>query len=51
MKNYVLYNPLAGNGKGEKSITSLEIEKGEAVFLDVTQITDFKEFFKEVFKE
>lgn len=46
MKNYVLYNPLAGNGKGEKSITSLEIEKGEAVFLDVTKITDFEEFFK-----
>ena len=48
MKNYVLYNPLAGNGKGEKSINSVEIEKGDAVFLDVTDIKDFKAFFKNI---
>lgn len=46
MKNYVLYNPLAGNGKGEKSIDLIEIEKDKAVFLDVTKITDFEDFFK-----
>lgn len=45
MKNYILYNPLAGNGRGEKSVNSLDI-KGDAVFLDVTEITDFKAFFE-----
>ena len=51
MKNYVLYNPLAGNGRGEKSINSVEIEKGEAVFLDVTDITDFESFFSGLDRE
>ena len=44
MKNYVLFNPLAGNGRGEKSVNSVELQKGEAVFLDMTEITDYKAF-------
>ena len=44
MKNYVLFNPLAGNGRGEKSVNSVEIQKDEAVFLDMTEITDYKAF-------
>lgn len=44
MKNYVLFNPLAGNGRGEKSVDSVELQKGEAVFLDMTEITDYKTF-------
>ncbi len=45
MKNYVLYNPLAGNGRGEKSVDSIEIKEGKAVFLDMTEIADYKGFF------
>lgn len=51
MKNYVLYNPLAGNGRGEKSVNSVDIKEGEAVFLDMTEISDYKDFFKNISDE
>lgn len=44
MKNYVLYNPLSGNGKAEKSIATIELEAGETVFLDITEISDYGRF-------
>lgn len=51
MKNYVLYNPLAGNGRGEKCVEAVEIPDGEAVFLDITEIADCKEFLKGLEKQ
>lgn len=43
---YVLYNPLAGNNKGEERVKPLKesYKTDEAEFLDITKITDFKEF-------
>jgi len=46
MKNYILFNPLAGNGKGKKCIDTFQLEKTEAIFLDITEISDYKTFFE-----
>ncbi len=48
MKNFVLFNPLAGNGRGEKSVNSVDLKNGEAVFLNMTEITDYKGFFADI---
>ena len=49
MKYYILYNPLAGNGKAEEKISALSgMFDAELVNKDVTSISDYKEFFSEV---
>jgi len=46
MKNYVLYNPLSCNGKGEESARRLEelVRDRELVFTDTTAIEDLSSF-------
>ena len=51
MKNYVLYNPLSGNGRGEKSVNYVKLPEGDAVFLDVTEISDYSKFFDNLEKD
>lgn len=48
MKNYILYNSLAGNGKGESLSHSIELKNGENIFLDLTKIEDYKNFFENI---
>ena len=48
MINYILYNPLAGNGKGEKCIDSISIPDGKSVFIDMTQNLDYKSLFSKI---
>ena len=48
MKNYILYNSLAGNGKGETIANNIELENGENVFLDLTKIEDYNDFFRNI---
>lgn len=49
MKYYVLYNPFAGDGKAEEKISALsDYFDAELVNKDVTQISDYKEFFEGV---
>lgn len=48
MKNYILYNPLSGNGDGKNLADKIELEKGENVFLDLTEINDYETFFKNI---
>ncbi len=44
MKNYLLYNPYAGCGKGEEAAKALAATlEGETVLTDLTSITDYKE--------
>lgn len=52
MKYYVLYNPLAGDGKAEEKIAFLSgIYDAEIINKDVTKIKDYKEFFSSVNKD
>ncbi|MBR2723864.1 MAG: diacylglycerol kinase family protein [Ruminococcus sp.] len=52
MKYYVLYNPLAGDGKAEEKITKLsDFFDAELVNMDVTKISDYKDFFAGVSAE
>ncbi len=52
MKYYVLYNPLAGDGKAEEKISALSgVLDAELVNKDVTKISDYKEFFAGVSSE
>ena len=45
MKNYVLYNPLAGHGKGLDYLETLkEMLDGELVMQDITSIKNFGDF-------
>ena len=45
MKNYLLYNPLAGHGKSKDYLEALKAElDGEIVTQDVTAIDDYKSF-------
>lgn len=45
MKNYVLFNPLAGHGNHEEQIRALEGKlEGELVRKDIREIVDYKEF-------
>lgn len=51
MKNYILYNPLAGNGKCKKQTENMSIPKGESVFCDMTTIGSYTEFFNSLEKD
>ena len=45
MKNYILYNPLSGGGKGQDAARAVsEKLEGETVMTDLTAITDYKAF-------
>lgn len=45
MKNYVLYNPLAGHGKSKDYLENLKSElEGEVVIKDITEINDYAGF-------
>ena len=46
-KQYILYNPYAGNGRGEANARVLEniITDAELVFCDMTAINSYSEFF------
>lgn len=46
MKNLVLYNPLAGNGKGEAESRLIELTDGNTEFIDMTEIDDYEVFFE-----
>lgn len=49
MKYYILYNPLAANGKCAKNINRLVVPKGfDVVYCDITQIADLNLFLKEI---
>ena len=48
MKTYaVLYNPLAGNGRGKEASLALRthLTDGEITFTDMTGITDYAAYF------
>ena len=49
-KQYVLYNPHAGNGRGEANAKMLEkvISDTELVFCDMTAIESYEEFFSKL---
>lgn len=49
-KQYVLYNPHAGNGRGEANAKTLEkvISDAELVFCDMTSIGSYEEFFSKL---
>ncbi len=51
MKNYILYNPLSGNGKSKKSIHSADFGTGEKIFIDITRISDYNELFASLEKD
>jgi len=52
MKCYILYNPLAGNGKAEKKISGLsDLYNAEIVKTDVTGIDSYNDYFAEVNKD
>lgn len=48
MKNYLLYNPLARNGKGKEDMDALMVAYENTVLMDITQITDYEEFFSKL---
>lgn len=50
IKNYILFNPLSCNGKGEDSARRIQalIKDQELVFTDVTAISDMKKFTDEI---
>ena len=49
-KQYVLYNPHAGNGRGEKNARALEniVTEAQLVFCDMTKIESYSEFFSSI---
>ena len=49
-KQYILYNPHAGNGRGEANAKVLEgvISDSELVFCDMTAIESYEKFFSEL---
>ena len=52
MKNYVLYNPLAGHGKSQDYLDTLKTElDGEIVMQDVTKIDDYESFLSALSEE
>lgn len=46
-KKYVLYNPVAGNGKGKEGAEELKtrFDEQSLVYVDVTTVNDYAEFF------
>lgn len=52
MKNYVLYNPLAGHGKSMDYLDALKTElDGEIVMQDVTKIDNYESFLSHLSEE
>ncbi len=52
MKNYLLYNPLAGNGRGHGYIDELKKKlSGEVVLLDVTSPEGYKDIIAKIEKD
>ena len=48
-KSYVLYNPYSHNGDGEKIVKESEVAKIEnAIYVDVTKVSNYEIFFKEI---
>lgn len=46
---YVLYNPLAGNGRGAEETNLLDaLTDKELIYCDVTEISDYKAFFEKL---
>ena len=46
MKHYILYNPLAGSGRGATDVNKVEaLLEGEREAIDITGIKDYSEFF------
>ena len=45
-RNYILYNPYAGNGDGEEAALALEVVYDNAVRYDITKIKDYKSLFE-----
>ena len=49
MKNYLLYNPLAGHGKSKDYLDTLKSElEGEIISKDITEIDDYAEFLSDL---
>ena len=49
MKNYLLYNPLAGHGKSKDYLDTLKSElEGEIISKDITEIDDYAEFLADL---
>ena len=49
MKNYLLYNPLAGHGKSKDYLDTLKAElEGEIISKDITEIDDYAEFLADL---
>ena len=51
-KRYVLFNPYSHNGDGEKIVKESEVAKIEnAIYVDVTKVSNYEIFFKEINSE
>lgn len=49
MKNYVLYNPLAGHGKSKDYLETLKSELGdEAIMIDITTLHSYDDFLTQL---
>ena len=54
MQSYlILYNPQAGNGRGEENALTIQniLPEGKLTFRDMTQIGDYREFFSKLPRE
>jgi len=54
MQSYlILYNPQAGNGRGEENALTIQniLPEGNLTFRDMTQIGDYREFFSKLPRE
>ena len=47
LKNLVLYNPLAGKGRGEARSRLINLTDGNTEFINMTEIADYDVFFKQ----
>jgi diacylglycerol kinase family enzyme len=49
---YILYNPLANNGRGEKAAEgTFENLSGEKIFMDIRQVGEYRQFFEGLDKQ
>lgn len=50
MKRFILYNPLAGNSKGDNSAKALEniLQGCELIYVDMTEIKDYNILFSQI---
>ena len=52
MRNYVLYNPMAGHGDYDEKLINLKSYlEGDVVEFDITKLDNYKEFFASVTNE